>query len=112
MWWCVQEFDVLLKAAFVTSKEVVAAGAGMGDLLHAIHTAWDAGTGPEPDEAEQSPHYPGHHTGLRLGLGGNVGLAAGAVHGDWAVAEGGSVHILDLGDYLDTLGLWRSRGRV
>jgi len=99
-----------LHPSFVTPQEIVTAWTGVGNLLHTVHTTRNAGTTPEPYKTEQSPHDPGHHTGLRLCSGGDVSLAVWAVHGHWSVAETGSIHILDLCDH--SLGRWLLGWRI
>jgi len=48
----------------VSAQKVVAAWAGVGHLLHAVHTTGDTGAWPESYEAEKPPNNPGDNTGL------------------------------------------------
>ena len=52
----------------------------MGDILEVIDTAGDASAGPEANEDKPTHDKPGKEAHLRLGIGGDVGLAVRALN--------------------------------
>ena len=89
-------------ASAVFAQEMVAVRTLVGHLLHTAHAAGDAGTWPQPHdaeyEAEYNPHNPGRSRGPAVGGRGDILLTVGASHRHRCESKAGRLDAVHLSD--------------